>query len=129
MRSIPRCWIFFLCVCASAATQVSESLPAKTEGPETALFHGGPAEMQGSHLALGALALLGTVCAAFLINSRLKMAYPGLSGWLSKVASTFSPELCPGCGSPNHPSASRCPGCGAELQPTVESEVVRARCQ
>lgn len=45
---------------------------------------------------------------------------------LSKVHVTYAPEPCPGCGAPNHPSASACAGCGAQLVPRVNSEVGKA---
>ncbi|MGH7596896.1 MAG: hypothetical protein ACREOI_11130 [bacterium] len=45
---------------------------------------------------------------------------------LVKVPVTNSPVPCAACGYNNHPSAKQCAGCGGKLQPTIESEVVRA---
>jgi hypothetical protein len=53
-------------------------------------------------------------------------ALAGVPAGLRKVAATYAPEPCPGCGTLNHPSASACSGCGGKLQPKTVSEVARA---
>lgn len=54
------------------------------------------------------------------------LAPAGVPGGLRKIAATYAPELCAGCGTLNHPSASACSGCGGKLEPRTVSEVVRA---
>ena len=53
-------------------------------------------------------------------------ALAGIPPGLGKIASTYSPQACPKCGTENHPSARQCSGCGAKLNPTMESETARA---
>jgi len=48
---------------------------------------------------------------------------------LVKVPATSAPVACPQCGYTNHPTAQKCLSCSASLQPTVQSEVARARQQ
>ena len=59
-------------------------------------------------------------------GKRTVVAPAGVPGGLHKIPVTYTPQPCPGCGSLNHPSASRCMGCGRKLEPTVASEVTRA---
>ena len=54
------------------------------------------------------------------------LAPAGVPGGLRKIAATYAPEPCAGCGTLNHPSASACIGCGGKLEPKSVSEVVRA---
>ncbi len=46
---------------------------------------------------------------------------------LAKIPNTAAPNICPGCGNQNHPSASKCSNCGYELSPSIESEVSRIK--
>jgi hypothetical protein len=68
--------------------------------------------------------------AAYLIlltRPRLEVSAPaGIPRGLRKVAATYEPRRCPGCGKSNHPAARKCAGCGAALEPRVASEVERA---
>ncbi len=50
----------------------------------------------------------------------------GLPPGLVKVPTTYSPRVCPRCGTTNHPSAAACIGCGNKIDPLVTSEVTRA---
>jgi len=75
---------------------------------------------------------IGLILTAFgylLLLTRPKRevhAPAGIPPGLRKIATTYVPQPCPGCGTTNHPSAPRCSGCGAALEPTKASEVSRA---
>lgn len=62
-----------------------------------------------------------------LTRPKLEVKAPaGIPRGLRKVATTYEPRKCAGCGKSNHPSARKCAGCGAALEPHVTSEVERA---
>ena len=75
--------------------------------------------------------VVGLVLNAFgylLLRTRPKHAVPapaGVPSGLRKIAATYAPHPCPGCGTLNHPSASACSGCGGKLEPKTVSEVAR----
>ena len=75
--------------------------------------------------------ILGFILSLFgylYVLSRPAAAQAGaVPGGLVKVPSTLEPVPCPHCGYTNHPAAHKCLGCGAALQPSVRSEVTRAR--
>jgi len=62
-----------------------------------------------------------------LAVARPGRAMPFTRRGLAKIPTTHAPVACTACGQPNHPSATRCGGCGAGLEPSVESEVARAK--
>lgn len=75
---------------------------------------------------------VGLVLNAFgylLLLTRPKREVHALGGvpkGLGKVAATYAPQPCPGCGKMNHPAAEECAGCGGKLHPAVDSEVKKA---
>ncbi len=87
--------------------------------------------LHAGHSAMAWFAL-GLVFNAFgylflLTRPKRKVQAPaGVPGGLRKIAATYAPQPCPGCGSLNHPSAASCLSCGARLEPKVVSEVARA---
>ncbi len=88
-------------------------------------FHSG--YPPGLWFALGmALNVLAYIALA-LKPKREVAAVAGIPAGLRKIAATFDPVPCPGCGATNHPSAAKCLECGATLQPQTHSEVERVR--
>ena len=66
------------------------------------------------------------IVAVFAAPTRRDLTAPaGIPSGLAKVPTTYGPQKCNGCGSENHPSATKCSGCGSTLTATVESEVTR----
>ncbi|HUY15198.1 MAG TPA: zinc ribbon domain-containing protein [Terriglobia bacterium] len=61
----------------------------------------------------------------FLVSRpRRKVQAPGgIPAGLRKIPATHSPQACPRCGMPNHPSAQACIACGVKLLPRFASEV------
>jgi hypothetical protein len=77
-------------------------------------------------LILGLVGNLPAYAVLLALPKREVRALGGIPPGLGKIASTYSPQKCLKCGTENHPSARECSGCGAKLNPTMESEVVRA---
>ncbi len=59
----------------------------------------------------------------WLLTRPRQLAAAGVPSGLGKVATTYGPLPCPGCGASNHPAAGRCAACGNKLQSVVSSEV------
>lgn len=76
-------------------------------------------------LAIGLIANLPGYLILLVLPKREVRALAGVPSGLAKIASTYSPQVCPHCGAENHPSAPECSGCGATLSPTTESEAAR----
>lgn len=70
--------------------------------------------------------LVGNVAAVFvLLLGRRRGDAAAPEAW-TKVRTTHAPGRCPACGAENHPSADACSGCDVRLEPTLQSEAVRA---
>ncbi len=81
-----------------------------------------PVAWFGIGLLLNALGYLW-----LLTRPRREVAAPaGVPRGLRKIAATYAPQPCPGCGSRNHPAATQCAGCGGRLEPKIASEVAKA---
>jgi hypothetical protein len=76
-------------------------------------------------LALGLVGNLPAYAVLLALPKCKVRALVGIPPGLGKIASTYSPQPCPKCGTENHPSARQCSGCGAKLNPTMESEAAR----
>lgn len=76
-------------------------------------------------LAIGLIGNLPAYAVLLVLPKREVRALAGIPPGLGKIASTYSPQACPKCGTENHPSARECSGCGAKLNPTMESEAAR----
>ena len=87
--------------------------------------------LRGGYNPLTALLLglrLNVLGYSFVITRpRLEVKAPaGVPAGLHKIPTTYDPQPCPGCGSENHPSATRCLSCGSALSPQIASEVEKA---
>ena len=76
-------------------------------------------------LGIGLVANLPGFLGLLALPKQEVHALAGMPTGLAKIASTYSPEACPACGTTNHPSARQCSACGGTLQPRFVSEVQR----
>lgn len=84
-------------------------------------FHSG--YPPGRWFAMGLVLNVPAYIVLALKPKRALTAVAGIPSGLRKIATTYDPVACPGCGQTNHPSAGKCLGCGGPLEPRTVSEV------